>query len=221
MSSRAAILGKIRSQLGADGAAQRQGVAQARVGLHARGLVPARAQGKSTAELVQLLRGFLEAQQVTVLDVSAGDGVPAAIAGYLRAKNLPARVRIGSDALLGALPWAASGLDISAGRAAVTDEVGVSRAIAAVAETGTLVLASGPANPVTVTFVPESHIVVLSKADLVATYEDVWDRLRAGGAAEMPRTLNFVSGPSRTADIASHIVTGAHGPKQLCLVLVP
>jgi L-lactate dehydrogenase complex protein LldG len=221
MSSREAILGKIRQELGAGEGAARNAAAAARIGRHNRGLMPARATGKSPDDLIALLSGYLKAQQVTILQVDADVAVPEAVAGYLRGKNLPARLRVGSDARLKAMAWTSAGLDMQIGKAQTSDEVGISRAIAGVAETGTLVLASGPANPVTVTFLPETHIVVLSRADVVAAYEDVWDRLRANGAAVMPRTVNMVSGPSRTADIASQIVTGAHGPKHLCLVLVP
>ena len=57
--------------------------------------------------------------------------------------------------------------------------------------------------------------------DLVGPYEDVWTRIRARfGKTHMPRTLNFISGPSRTADIGGKLVTGAHGPRRLCVILV-
>jgi L-lactate utilization protein LutC len=36
----------------------------------------------------------------------------------------------------------------------------------------------------------------------------------------MPRTLNFISGPSRTADIGGKLVVGAHGPQRLCVIIV-
>jgi L-lactate dehydrogenase complex protein LldG len=36
----------------------------------------------------------------------------------------------------------------------------------------------------------------------------------------MPRSLNLISGPSRTGDIGGRIVLGAHGPRRLCIVIV-
>jgi L-lactate dehydrogenase complex protein LldG len=97
----------------------------------------------------------------------------------------------------------------------------MSWAAAAVAETGTLVLASGPDNPVTITFVPETHIVVVGRSQVAGHYEDAWTAVRERfGDREMPRTVNFVSGPSRTADIGGKLVLGAHGPRRLCVVVV-
>ncbi|MEQ1713888.1 MAG: LUD domain-containing protein, partial [Hyphomicrobium sp.] len=100
-------------------------------------------------------------------------------------------------------------------------EVGVSRAIAGAAETGTLFLASGPENPVTLTFMPATHIVVITANDIVGPYEDAFNIVRRlYGPGLMPRTLNLVSGPSRTADIGGKIVIGAHGPQRLAVIVV-
>ena len=82
-------------------------------------------------------------------------------------------------------------------------------------------LISGAQTPTTLNFLPETHIVVVHRDQVVATYEDGWDRLRAGKTAEvLPRAINFVTGPSRTADIEQHIELGAHGPRRLHIVLV-
>ncbi len=53
---------------------------------------------------------------------------------------------------------------------------------------------------------------------VVGAYEDGWDRLRAAG--RMPRAVNFVTGPSRSGDIEQTLHLGAHGPRQLHIVLV-
>ena len=121
-----------------------------------------------------------------------------------------------------ALAWGSEpALERRKGPAAGDDEVGLSHATAAVAETGTLVLASGADNPVTLNFLPETHIVVVEDKDLVGGYEGAWDKLRARfGRRAMPRTVNLVSGPSRTADIGGQLVMGAHGPRRLCVILV-
>ena len=173
-------------------------------------------------ELRQLFRTFLEGQSATVIEAASAAEVPAAVAGYLRSTNLPLRVRVGDDAYLEALPWKSEpALERKRGPAAGDDEVGLSHAAAAVAETGTLVLASGADNPVTITFLPETSIVVVEDKDLVGGYEGAWEKVRARfGAGAMPRTVNFVSGPSRTADIGGQLVMGAHGPRRLCVMLV-
>jgi L-lactate dehydrogenase complex protein LldG len=79
-------------------------------------------------------------------------------------------------------------------------------------------LRAGPDHPTTLNFLPDTHIVVLRASRVVGPYEDGWARLREAGA--MPRAVNFVSGPSRTADIEQTIQLGAHGPRRLHIVLV-
>jgi L-lactate dehydrogenase complex protein LldG len=92
---------------------------------------------------------------------------------------------------------------------------------AAIAETGTLMLVSGPQTPTTLNFLPETHIVLVHADQVVATYEDGWDRLRTAETSKaLPRTVNFITGPSRTADIEQHIELGAHGPRRLHIVVV-
>ena len=101
-----------------------------------------------------------------------------------------------------------------------SDAVTLSHAVAGVAETGTLVLASGPDNPTTLNFLPEHHIVVLEAKDVVGDYESVWDALRKKVGAKMPRTVNWITGASRSADIEQVLLNGAHGPKGLHVIIV-
>jgi L-lactate dehydrogenase complex protein LldG len=107
--------------------------------------------------------------------------------------------------------WAFEGDDLNA----------VSAAFAAVAETGTLALVSGPDNPTTLNFLPDNHFVVLFAEDLVADAESVFVRLKAAyRAGALPRTVNFITGPSRSADIEQTLLLGAHGPRRLHIVVV-
>ena len=134
---------------------------------------------------------------------------------------MPASLRMGGDPRLAAMPWDATTLEISHGPSDGHDLNAVSVAFAAVAETGTLALCSGADNPTTLNFLPETHIVVVRRDQVVATYEDGWDHLRtAKGKGALPRAVNFITGPSRTADIEQHIELGAHGPRRLHIVLV-
>jgi L-lactate dehydrogenase complex protein LldG len=97
----------------------------------------------------------------------------------------------------------------------------VGHALAGVAESGTIVLASGADNPTTLNFLPETHIVVLAAADIVGDYESAFDMIRDRyGKSAMPRTVNLITGPSRSADIEQTILLGAHGPRRLHLVIV-
>jgi L-lactate dehydrogenase complex protein LldG len=80
-------------------------------------------------------------------------------------------------------------------------------------------LCSGVETPATVSLLPETHVAVVPVARIVAHMEDGWDLARAE-LGELPRAVNFVSGPSRTADIEQTVVLGAHGPYRVHIVLV-
>ena len=82
-------------------------------------------------------------------------------------------------------------------------------------------MASGPDHPVSLNLLPDTHVVVLREADIVAGYEEVWARLRARyGKDAMPRTVNTITGPSRTGDIEQAMELGAHGPRRMHIVVV-
>lgn len=229
MSSRERILAKVRDGVAADAPklpgdaeAMRRATVERRLAEHERNLVPDRAAGKSPAELAAIMRSWLELAGADMIDVPMPDAVPAAVAGYLRRHKLPLRVRMGEGQDLGALPWRGEPqLAIAYGPADRADTASVTTALAVVAETGTLVVPSGPANPVTLSFLPETHVVVVDTRDVVGPYEDAWAKVRAAfGEGAMPRTVNMISGPSRTGDIGGKIVQGAHGPRRMCVVLV-
>ena len=97
--------------------------------------------------------------------------------------------------------------------------VGITGAFAGIAETGTLMLLSGPQTPATASLLPETHIAVVDKTQIVATMEDAWDRLR-DEHGKLPRAVNFVSGPSRTADVEQTVTLGAHGPYRVLIIFV-
>ncbi len=221
--SRTSIFAKIRAGLADDtrSEAERRRVVDARIASPPAHDLPARVQ-KSHDDLRTQFKAYLEGQSATVIEVEAAARVPEVIADYLRAHNLPSRVRIGADPYLADLPWSTvPALQRDVGRAAPTDETGVSHASAGIAETGTLMVTSGADNPVTINFLPETHIVVVEDKDLVGPYEAALAKVRAKfGKGLMPRTVNLISGPSRTGDIGGKIVMGAHGPRRMCVVLV-
>jgi L-lactate dehydrogenase complex protein LldG len=130
------------------------------------------------------------------------------------------RVRI-ADLGHADLPWGDAGLDAIAGAATPDDAVGLSQGLAGIAETGTVLLVSAPGNPTTLAFLPETHVVVLDRDAVVGTFEDAIAILRAScGGRGLPRTVNFISGASRTGDIGGRIVAGAHGPRRLVILLL-
>ena len=222
MTARAAVLGKIRRALKATASEEerRRAVAD-RLAAHRANLVPARGRLDKAAR-VDLFCAMAEKVSASVRRLGRAEDVPAAVANHLRQHNLPAEIRVGSDPLLGALPWDnAPNVTRRAGASEGSDAVSLSRAFAGVAESGTLVLLSGVDNPTTLNFLPDTHIVVVEAAEIAGDYESVWRRLRERyGEGEMPRTVNFVTGPSRSADIEQTLILGAHGPRALHILVV-
>ena len=221
MSARDAVLGGIRRSLGVTGEEiARNATVSERLLRAPKGVIPARGC-LPASERLALFAEMAEAVAATVQPVAAPSDVPAAIVEYLRARDLPAAIRMGDDPLLAGLPWEATEIVPSRGASRGSDPVGLSHALAGVAETGTLLLASGADNPTTLNFLPETHIVVVAADDIVGDYEAVWALLRKRvGKWRMPRTVNMITGPSRSADIEQTILLGAHGPRRLHIVVV-
>src|SRR3546814_21166695 len=111
----------------------------------------------------------------------------------------------------------------SGGKTEGQDVVSVTAAFAGIAETGKRMLHSGPERPTTLNFLPDTHIVVLRAGQVVGPYEDAWARLRQArrdAGRDFPRTVNLITGPSRTADIEQTVQLGAHGPRRLHIVII-
>lgn len=222
MNGREAVLSRVRQSLGVTGKeeSRRREVAE-RLADVPRGIIPARGQ-LPDEERIALFMKQADKALATIERVPSAELVPEAIAMYLRSKNLPAELKRGDDPRLAALPWErAPQLAISTGPTGGRDLVGVSHAGAGVAETGTIVMLSGPENPSTLNFLPDYHVVVLSAGDITGDYETAFDKVRAQyGAGVMPRTVNFITGPSRSGDIEQKLLLGAHGPRSLHILVV-
>lgn len=222
MSGREAVLGKVRRALGATGdPAARRAAVEARLSRHQPNLIPARGQLEPEAR-VQLFCAMAERVAATVQRLSGPGEVPAAVADHLRRHNLPLAIRTGADPAIAGLPWHSEPhLERRIGPSDGSDPVALSHAFGGVAETGTLVLLSGQDNPTTLNFLPDTHIVVIAAADIAGDYESVWQRIRDRyGDGALPRTVNFVTGPSRSADIEQTLILGAHGPRALHILVV-
>ncbi len=178
--TRAAVLDRIRAALGVASLdhARRTAVAR-RLERHPRGTIPSRATRRGE-ERVALLTDMLTKQGADVSRVPTQKEAVGAIASYLGTCNLPPRLRMGADRVLAALPWReAWDIERSFGRAEPGDRASLSRAVVAAAETGTLFLVSGADNPTTLNFLPEAHTILIAASDIVGSYEEAWDRVRA------------------------------------------
>ncbi len=221
-SARDRVLGAVRGALRVTGdEAPRREAVRTRLESPPGTLVPAQGQ-QAGADALTLFIEKLEAQGASVAQVADAAQIPPAVSEFLRQHNLPAQVRTGADAMLAEAPWDETpSLARLEGRGEAGDAVTLSRAIAGAAETGTLFLTSGTDNPTSLNFLPDTHIVAVRREDIVGGYADGWSKLRAlYGPRTLPRTVNLISGPSRTADIEQTIVMGAHGPRRLHVIIV-
>lgn len=213
------ILTNIRRSLHVTGQeAPRKAAVAARLAAAQNGVIPARGQ-LPDEERVAMFVAQARATFATVSEVNRAD-IPNEVARYLRDNNLPAMLKMGADPRLISLKWNDTTLDLSVGASDGHDLNAISHAFGGVAETGTLVMISGAENPSTLNFLPDNHLVVVSKSEIAGDYEAVLKRIRAKfGAGEMPRTVNMITGPSRSADIEQKLLLGAHGPRNLHIIV--
>ena len=139
--------------------------------------------------------------------------VPAAVQRYIDARAISGPVTISADTLLAGLDWC---------RLPTTDEITSDRGLAigvarlAIAETGSVVMASSPATPSLQNYLPLHHMVVVMADRIRGHLEDVWDAI---DPAEH-RLVSLITGTSGTADIEGRNVRGAHGPRYLHILLI-
>ena len=199
---------------------------RARLTQHRRNTIPARAASLDHDKQIELFIAMAEEVSASVTRVAGFAAVPAAVADYLAQRNLPSELVATPDPALARIPWdQRPTLTVRTGIIGAHDPVGITGSFAGVAETGTLMLISGPESPTRNNFLPDTHIVVIRADQIVPSYEEGWTRLRAmktlkDGHFTMPRTVNFITGPSRTADIELKIEMGIHGPRRLHIVIV-
>lgn len=161
----------------------------------------------------------------TVERVATLNALPAALAHYLDGLSLPRKAVAWPQ--FGALDWQAHGITVEC-RPPLRDPeadrdhgdlVGITGCFCAVAETGSLMLLSGPDAFASGALLPETHIAVVPIERIVADLEDAFALVRRE-RGQLPRATNIISGPSRTGDIEQTIVLGAHGPYRVHVVLV-
>ncbi len=220
MSSRGEILDRIRSAVGGVATDKmRKANVERRLKRHPVGILPW--TYKNNDQVITQFTVKAKKADSTVERCKSAD-VSKAIVRFLKKHNLPAACRIGADRKLkNLLKGQEAVLEITHGPNDGSQLTGVSCALGAAAETGTLFLVSGKDNPTTLNFLSENHIVVIHKKDILKHQEDLWVRLRRKyGAGKLPRTVNLITGPSRSADIEQTLILGAHGPQRLHIIVV-
>ena len=99
-------------------------------------------------------------------------------------------------------------------------DAGITSCEALVAQTGSLLVSSATSGGRALSILPHVHIVVATCDQIVATLADALHAAKERHEGHMPSMLSFITGPSRTGDIERILVLGAHGPKELILILV-
>ena len=159
-----------------------------------------------------------KASVARVHEIKSVDEVPASIWAIMAEARLPPRLHVPENSPLNALAWErAPGLILSAARPN-GDDCAAAAADFGIAETGTLVFLSGPRSPSSWHFRPGCEFVLVMRGCILPRLEDVVAVLAA--EPRMPATLNLVTGPSRTADIEQTIELGAHGPREVHILLL-
>ena len=214
MSARDNILRRIREANGreAGSSAKEREAILARLDARVRGPLPT-----MEWETVPRFKERCLAMMSTVSEAGSLADVPRSVAAYLKEKNLPTDGACWPE--FAGLDWTGAGLKIEARPCHGDDKLGITGAFCALAENGTLMLLSGADTHATTSLLPENHVAIVPESRIVRNMEDAWDLLRRECGA-MPRQVNFVSGPSRTADIEMTLVLGAHGPFRVHVVLV-
>lgn len=221
-SAREEILARLRRALrGGDGATDeeaRRTFALTRLVAPKPNTIPLRAD-LPLEERVAVFTAQAEAVQSTVRRLPKLADVADAVLAFLRQHNLPTGLVAASDPMLDPIDWKRTMLEVRRGRPGEQDTVGLTTAFAGIAETGTLMLISRRTTPTTLAFLPDNSIVVLPTRRVLRAYEDGLQLLREE-LRNLPRSINFVTGPSRTGDIEQTILLGAHGPRRLLVLLV-
>lgn len=201
--------------------ADQRAMIEGRLATHPRHLIPARSRLPRPDQVLLFIRN-VEKEFGSVARVADAKDIPGAVADYLAQQNLAPRFVLAPNDELTGLPWADKPLlQFEARRAQADDAVSVQHGYAGIAETGTLMLPSGPERPTTLNILAETEIVVLRASRIVGPYEDAWALLRDGRSEGfMPRNVMLVTGPSRSADIEQTLELGAHGPRRLHIVLI-
>ena len=158
-----------------------------------------------------------KASYALVHEVRTRDDIPEVVFGLLASLNAVQRLHVPAQSALRQLPWQRTpALELS-GDSPGGEGAALSQAAFGIAETGTLVFPAGTTRPSSWHFLPGRELVVVETRDLRASLEDAMAELVA--AAGMPSTVNLVTGPSRTGDIEQTMERGAHGPREVHILL--
>src|SRR3546814_12071960 len=125
------------------------------------------------------MEAMLQELKATVVRLPGEAAVPQAVADYLKSENLPPKLRLAPRDDLRHLPWdSAPLLEVEEGIAEADDATSLTGAFAGIAETGTLMMASGPEAPTTLNFPPDNPNLDLRPSPVLSTTAGAWHPTR-------------------------------------------
>lgn len=214
--AREAILTAIRHSLGRKPwRADREG--SQRQGGSNRGATATPIRPAVEGDCVALFARRITAAGASLVRVASLDAIPEAVSAFWGEHGLGHALICAGERAFDTIPWPTR-FTVSVRTAADGDHTALTGVVAAVAETGSLVVAAARHSPNTLHFLPENHIAVVRASQVLRHLEEVWLLMRERSEG-MPRALTFITGPSRTADVEQTIQIGAHGPRRLHVVL--
>lgn len=101
--------------------------------------------------------------------------------------------------------------------------VGITSADHAVAESATLVMKTRPGQDRWVSLLPSIHIAVIRQDRILSNFRELYTVLShhpESKAEGLGHGVTFITGPSKTADIEATMVHGAHGPREVHLIVI-
>ena len=180
---------------------------------HKRGVLPAYSEN-----IVKRFISKAESVAATIESIKNITDLSTAIYKYMSYYNIEPNLVAAPSELLKQVKWQKE-ITVEYRSAQENDNTTLTMAYAGIAETGSLVLCSGKESPTTLNFMPDNNICVIQQNKIYPYMEDTWDLLRKAGET-MPRSINFITGPSRTADVEQTIQLGAHGPRRLHIIIL-
>jgi L-lactate utilization protein LutC len=168
-----------------------------------------------TADLREHFIAKAKASAAQVHEIAQAAAAPAKISEVLRSAGARPELHIPAASPLYQWAWRGNELELSP-EAPGGEDTALSAADLGIAETGTVVFLSGPQSLSSWHFRPGREFILLESRLIVPRLEDVLARI---GRDHVPATINLVTGPSRTADIEQTIEMGAHGPREIHILL--
>lgn len=175
-------------------------------------------QPQWSEELIDRFIQKAEQSAASVARLKSEQEIVDVVLAYLEEHSLKNRLLCSGATLIETLNWPDQ-INGEVRPATTGDKVVLTEAFAGIAETGSVVMCSSSKTPVSLNFLPDHFLCVLQRNSIVRTIEDVWVKIRQREST-MPRAINVITGPSRTADVEQIIQLGAHGPRKVHLLLL-